>query len=216
MAQVELTPKTAQSSGPSAPQPIPETPQAPPPSSSSVYTYVISAVAIFLLLAIVTALIYVQVSTQRNSQDATIIAPSLEATPTSASTSTPTPTRKSTPTPYPLPQGKETFVGSYGPGTKGPKINSITLDPYDPKVGESQAYVVEISSAEPVTSVDLALTTDTRTTTYPLQKTTSTDKTSTWSVKITTNDTHFYIYNPNFTARTATEQSVSGLTLRAY
>ena len=207
--------KTTQESAPKPPvQPVQETaqPPVPPPKRASTFLrYVIPTIAVIFLLANVGLFIYLQINLHQNAQNQQLAV--IKPTPVAAQTA-PKPTPS--PTPYPLPQGPETFVGSYGPGSKGPKIMTITIDPYDPKIGESQTYTVDVADSQPITSVELALTTDNKTMGYAMQKTNDTATGSTWKVKITTNDTHLYHYYPSFTAKTTIDQASSGLTLRAY
>lgn len=209
MAQVKTKSEVLPKSPPAATsEPVSQVSSPPPKPASNFYHYAVPAIALIFLLANVALFTYLQISMKQGTQKVAVVPPTPE--PTKA----PTPTL--TPTPYPLPQGKKTLTTSFGPEYKGPRITSTTIDPYDPKIDESQTYTVEISYAQPVTSVDLKLITDNKTSTYPLQKITSTATGSTWTVKITTDDTHLYTYYPNFTAKTATEHSDLGLTLRAY
>lgn len=208
--------KTTQESAPKPPvQPVQETaqPPVPPPKRASTFLrYVIPTIAVIFLLANVGLFIYLQINLHQNAQNQQLAV--IKPTPVAAQTA-PKPTPS--PTPYPLPQGKEAFGLSWGPGTKGPRVITVTIDPYDPKIGESQTYIAEVSYTQPVKSVELTLSTDKKTAGYPMQKIADTAAGSTWSVKITTDDTHFYTYAPSFTAKTATEQSFpAGLTLRAY
>ncbi len=188
-----------------APSPVVENNK---PKRSILFYYVIPALAVFFLVANLGLFAYLQFMSykQRN--------PPIAAIPTSPPRPSPTPTP--TPTPYPLQQGKIKYTISYGKDHTGPKINSITINPFDPTTGTQQTFTIEASGTTPILSADLSLTTDKKTASYSMQKVSESGLTSIWEVTITTNDTHLYIYSPSVMVKTATEKEMQSLTLRAY
>jgi hypothetical protein len=177
------------------------------PRCSRLYRYIIPCIAIIFLLANIGLFAYLQVVS--NTQNKKIA-----AVPTPVPSPSPTPTP--TPTPYPLPQGRQSFFVSYGNGTTGPKASQVVIDPYDPKIGQKQTFTVSVSDTSPITSVDLALVTDTKVTSYALSRVSGTDTKGNWDVTITTDDTHLYHYNPSFVVKSANGENHADLTLRAY
>lgn len=177
------------------------------PRCSRLYRYIIPAIAIVFLLANIGLFAYLQIVS--NAQNKKI---ALRPTPAPSPSPTPTPT----PTPYPLPQGRQSFFVSYGNGTTGPKATQVTIDPYDPKIGQSQTFTVAVSDTNPITSVDLALITDNKVASYTLTRVSGTEIKGNWEVKITTDDTHFYHYSPSFVVKSANGENHADLTLRAY
>lgn len=129
------------------------------------------------------------------------------------------PTVKPTPTPYPLPQGSQTYPFGYGSDIQGPKPSEVTINPYDPKKGEKQTFTVKIKHDKPITYAAIILETDNKVKTYPLTRTQGTDtEGSIWETTITTDDTHFYVYNVGLDFQSGTEKTtiMPKLTLRAY
>jgi hypothetical protein len=195
-------------------EPVPvegTTPSSPFPARKStcsrLFRYIIPAVAIIFLFVNVGLFGYLKIVT--NQQNRKI---AMQPTPTPSPSPTPTPT----PTPYPLPQGKKSFLFSYTSGAKGPQLEKVTIDPYDPKIGQSQTYTVVASDTSPVVSVELALHTDNKVASYPLARISGTETKGTWQVKITTDDTHLYQYYPYFVVKSTADEFHGGLTLRAY
>lgn len=131
-------------------------------------------------------------------------------------TNTPTPSPSPTPTPYPLPQGKQVYRLSHGKSVTGPKMTEVTVDPFDPKIGEKQTYTVKINHTSPVISATLELQTDNNIKTYNLDRIDGTPTSGTWQVTITTDDVHFYKYYAQFDLKSATDEYKGGLTFRAY
>jgi hypothetical protein len=164
--------------------------------------------AFVLVIILINAVLFFAVQQLTRSNRVTDTAP----TPMPTFTPTPTPT----PTPYPLPQGKRSFKLNYGKDATGPKIEDITVDPFDPKVGENQTYTVSVSHSSPVKSIDLSLTTDHRVATYSLQLISGNETRGKWQVLVTTDDTHLYEYYPYFIVKSDVDEFKGGLTLRAY
>ena len=177
------------------------------PSCSRLFRYIIPAIALLFLIVNVGLFAYLRFATSPQAKKLTAL-----PSPTPSPSPTPTPT----PTPYPLPQGKQSFLVSYGNGTTGPKASRVTIDPYDPKVGQPQIFTIAVSDTSPITSVDLALITDNKVTSYSLTRVSGTETKGNWEVKITTDDTHLYHYSPSFVIKSANGESHADLTLRAY
>lgn len=121
-----------------------------------------------------------------------------------------------TPTPYPLPQGRRSFQLNYGKAVVGPKIGTVTVDPFDPKVGEPQSYTANITHSSPIVSAELTLHTDNKIATRSMTRVSGNDTNGTWEVKFTTDDTHFYKYYAYFIVKSAVDEFRGGLTFRAY
>jgi hypothetical protein len=177
------------------------------PTCSRLFRYIIPAVAVLFLLVNVGLFGYLKLITYQQNNKMAVI-------PTPAPSPIPTPTP--TPTPYPLPQGRQSFFVSYGNGTTGPKASQVTIDPYDPKIGQPQTYTIAVYDTSPITSVDLALITDNKVASYSLTRVNGTETKGDWQVKITTDDTHFYHYSPSFVVKSANGENHADLTLRAY
>ncbi|HUD20106.1 MAG TPA: hypothetical protein VMR81_06720 [Patescibacteria group bacterium] len=182
-------------------------------SPSNKISIIIPIIAVVFLLANIGLFLYLQyVTNKQNAPVATVPAP----TQVTSTSPTPTHTPKPTPTPYPLAQGKISYNIGYSKTHTGPQINSITINPFDPKKGVQQTLSINVSATSPVLSADLALTTDTKTATYSMTKDSQDPTGNTWSATYTTDDTHLYVYSPQVTVKTATEKEVQTLTLRAY
>jgi hypothetical protein len=177
------------------------------PSCSRLFRYIIPAVALLFLIGNVGLFAYLKITTNQQNQKAALVP---KVTPS------PSPTPTPTPTPYPLPQGRQSFLVSYGNGTTGPKASQVTIDPYDPKIGQPQTFTVAVSDTSPITSVDLSLYTDTKVASYSLTRVSGTETRGNWEVKITTDDTHLYHYSPSFVVKSANGENHADLTLRAY
>jgi len=172
---------------------------------SRLYRYIIPALAVLFLFANIGLFAYLQFITKQ--QNPTLVskeAPFLSPTPTP------------TPTPYPLPQGKKSFSFSYGKGSTGPKFEKVSVDPYDPKIGQPQTFSIVAYDTSPVFSVDLALYTDNKVASYSLTRVSGTETKGTWQVELTTDDTHYYHYNPSFIVKSANGENHADMTLRAY
>ena len=195
--------KPASTEAPIVSPPIPQG----KPKCSRLFRYIIPAIAVLFLIANVGLFGYLKLITyQQNKKPAMIPTP----------TPTPFPTPTPTPTPYPLPQGKQSFFVSYGNGTTGPKASQVTIDPYDPKIGQPQTFTIAVYDTSPITSVNLALITDNKVASYSLTRVSGTDTKGNWQVKITTDDTHLYHYSPSFVIKSANGENHADLTLRAY
>jgi len=105
-----------------------------------------------------------------------------------------------TPTPVPLPKGPREF-GVSG-GGDNPQISDLKISEYDPVIGQQQTITVSILDGQGnVTSVNLVLKTDKKTKTYPMSLSSGTAKRGDWSVSLSTEDTHNYIYRMVITAK---------------
>lgn len=186
---------------------LPADPPAPPAKQKNMFTYSLIVVALFFVLANVVVFLYLQWKTKALIEEANRI-----PTPTPTVTLTPT----ATPTPYPLPQGKQSFQLNYSKTATGPRLKSVTVDSFDPKIGAPQTYTITASHSQPITSVSLILATDTKTATYSMERISGSDTDGTWETTITTDDTHFYQYYAKFLIKSTIESFEGGLTFRAY
>jgi len=118
----------------------------------------------------------------------------------------------SSPTGQPIPpiaQGSQTYAVS----TKGngPKISSVTIDPFDPKMGERQAFRIAIASAYPVQNVLVTLTTDSSVTTYKLVGVEGYTMDGVWEGGWVTTDTHNYTYQATISAFTSSSTTSTAI-----
>jgi hypothetical protein len=118
------------------------------------------------------------------------------------------------PTPRPLPKGPQTYTISHGSEVKGPRMSDVTMDPFDPKVGEKQTATVKIKYTSPVTSVTARLDSDNKKQTYTFNRIDGTDTDGTWQATWVTEDTHDYTYYINFKLDSAVDSYTGGLTFR--
>lgn len=61
---------------------------------------------------------------------------------------------------YKLPTGVQTYKFNHGPLVKGPKIQTLVLDPIDPAKGSTQKISLEISSKSELTKATVIVSTD--------------------------------------------------------
>lgn len=124
-------------------------PVANPPKS-----HLLPLLIVLLLVASGTLYYYLRVTYPSSAAQSPLSeAPSSEAqTPLSGAT----PSKP----PYTLPQGPQTYRFSHGKDVTGPKIQVVTIDPLDPKIGSTQTITLEIESPTPLKSAEITLTSD--------------------------------------------------------
>lgn len=114
-----------------------------------------------------------------------------------------------TPTPKPIPHGKVEFTVSTGKNSTGPRMRKGSIDPYDPDLGATQTFTIDVD--EPVNKVIAILTTDNKVSSeYQLKKTTGTTWQGSWKV----NDSYLYKYKLTIKAVGPNGTSKVGITLR--
>lgn len=118
-----------------------------------------------------------------------------------------------TPTPTKLIHGKETYSVSGGGGA-GPAISEITFDPLDPAVGGTQVITVKGSDISGVSSIQVNVRTDTKTTTVALKRINGTDLGGAWEGTWTVPETYLYNYIPTIVAKSASGQTNIPVTIR--
>ncbi len=114
----------------------------------------------------------------------------LTITPPDVPAGSPTPS----PTPVKIRQGKETYTFSWGQGTTIPMLDKLTVDPHDPKSGNSQTVQLEIHHTQPIDSITMEVQTDTKTALYPMKLTEGTNTKGVWVGTWTIDDTVLYKY----------------------
>lgn len=151
---------------------------------------VLAGIATFIVLGI---LIYQYISTSALLENALKI---LRLQQQQVAVTTPAPT----PTPIPLPRGPREFSVS---GGDNPSIRSLKFSEYSPRKGENQTITVTVSdeSDAGVLGVQIALMTDHEVKNYPLKLASGTAQRGDWSITITSNDTHDYVYGIDITAK---------------
>jgi hypothetical protein len=118
-----------------------------------------------------------------------------------------TPTPKVSPTPTRLRQGTETYTISQASSERGPKIQQLTLDPHEPKVGASQTISVKVRHTSAVQSVTIDLQTDTKSRTLTLTLSQGTSTEGTWQATWTADDSLLYMYKYTITAQAGGQRS---------
>lgn len=116
--------------------------------------------------------------------------------------------------PVPLPTGKQVYNVSRGSGSRGPAIERVTIDPFDPMKGQSQTYSVKISNNTPVTKVLLTVTTDYQTTPYDAILKEGKSTAGVWEAVVPATDSRDYVYRAMIEAADAKEESSVTLTIR--
>lgn len=124
-----------------------------------------------------------------------------------------TPAPTPTPTPTKLIHGKDTYSVSGG-GGNGPLVSEITFDPLDPEVGAKQTISVKLSGISAVTSAQVNVRTDTKTTTVQLTRINGTELGGTWEGTWTIPETYLYNYIPTIVAKSSTGETTIPITIR--
>jgi len=178
--------------------------------------------AVLILLTITTLYLYfTKFSTsplayELTSKQSTLVAQVKSLfNPKSASTdadSTPTP--NPTGSPKPLPTGKQVYRYSHGKDVVGPKLQVVTVDPFDPQSGDTILVTAEIKHDSPVTTATAILVTDNKTVTKEMKKVSGEDTNGTWEAKLKLDDTYLYTYQLNFELASDTDSYQGGMTYR--
>jgi len=108
-------------------------------------------------------------------------------------TSVATTTEEEPETPRELPQGKIGFTVSSGQQA-GPKFNRGFIDPYDPKVGQTQTFNIAASSDSSVSNMTVTIVDDAGEKTHQLSRVSGTDQEGTWEASWTNENTHEKTY----------------------
>jgi len=129
---------------------------------------------------------------------------------------TPEPTPEPTlpPSPKPLPTGKQVYRYSHGDDVVGPKLQVVTIDPFDPKPGQTITITATIKHDSPVTSATAILVTDNQSNNQPMQLIDGSDTDGTWTTEYTLDDTYLYTYQLNFELASSTGDYQGGMTYR--
>lgn len=119
--------------------------------------------------------------------------------------------------PYPLAQGKQTYTFSHGKDVKGPLPRTVVIDPYDPKLNESQTISIHITHTDPVIEASIVLESDhAKTPPHPLTRVSGSDTDGIWETTHTITDTHDHVYNLWIDIKSRTSSFYNKLTFRAY
>jgi len=97
-----------------------------------------------------------------------------------------------TPIPPPIPHGKTDFSTSLN-NDNAPKASQGYIDPYDPKVGETQKVAITLKDAK-VKWAKVTLQTDNQKKTYDMKLAEGTDSNGVWLGEWKVDDTYFYTY----------------------
>ncbi|MBI3384567.1 hypothetical protein HY030_00010 [Candidatus Gottesmanbacteria bacterium] len=118
------------------------------------------------------------------------------------------------PIPAPLPQGKQTYIVSRGAGSTGPNFQQISIEPFDPKKGETQKIDVKVGSNATMKAVKVTLNTDYEVKTYDAKLKEGTKINGVWEAVVVINDSHDYVYRVRVEAEDSVEPSSVTLTIR--
>ncbi len=130
-------------------------------------------------------------------------------------TPTPTPFKYSKfSIPAPLPTGKQVYNVSRGSGSKGPVIERVTIDSFDPKKGEMQKISIKILNSIVVNTVKVTVTTDYEVKTYDATLKSGTVKDGIWEAVAASNDTHNYVYRVVAEAEDVKDKFAVTITIR--
>jgi len=127
---------------------------------------------------------------------------------------TPLPSSTPQPTPKPIPSGTQTYNLSHGKDVVGPRLNQVTIDPFDPAVGESQTVTAKISHTSPVTDVAATMNIDGRSDTHTFKRISGSDTDGTWQATWTMMDSYDYTYYLFFKLTSEVDIFEGGLTFR--
>lgn len=105
-----------------------------------------------------------------------------------------------TPTPRPIAKGPQTYSVSTA---NNPQMIQLWVNEFDPKKEQVQIFKAKIKNTKKIaiSSVELKLTTDHKSKTYPLKLTSGTLQEGEWIVSLTTEDSHDYVYSAFFTMK---------------
>lgn len=130
----------------------------------------------------------------------------LQESPTPSETTTNSAINTPTPIPYTLPSGEQKYSFNHGANVKGPKPTSITIDPLDPKIGDTQTLTLELSSDSPIISTMLSIITDNNQKNLTLQKISGDELNGTYKTSWQVDDPYEnkYAFNYLFKSNTGT------------
>lgn len=118
------------------------------------------------------------------------------------------------PTPKPLPTGSQTYNISHGESVVGPKPTKATINPLDPKIGDTQTLTIQVSHDKPVTKASITLLTDNAKQELPLQLISGTTSEGVWQASWTMEDSYDYSYQTDFHFFDGAEEFTGGLAFR--
>lgn len=118
------------------------------------------------------------------------------------------------PSPKPIPTGRQVYRFSHGKNVTGPKLQTVLIEPLDPKTGEKQVVTAVIAHNQPMTQASLTLQTDNQIQTYPLRLVAGDNLNGTFRAEIEVSDTYDYIYYFKFDLKSAVDSYEGGLRIR--
>jgi len=113
----------------------------------------------------------------------------------------------------PLPQGKQTFSVSLGTSQKGPRLTEGFIDPYDPKIGETQTISISANDTKPILSVTVTMKTDNGAKEYPMKLVEGSELSGRFEGSWRVTDSHDRIYRAVIAALSANGSSSIEITL---
>lgn len=121
------------------------------------------------------------------------------------------------PTPCPtkiLPEGKQVYKYSHGKNVVGPKLQMVTIDPFDPQLNQTINVTAEIKHDSPVTKATAILVTDHKTVPQEMKHISGEPTNGTWTTEIKLEDTYLCTYQVNFDLQSETGNYQGGMTFR--
>ena len=126
-----------------------------------------------------------------------------------------------TPTPLPspcipkiLPGGKQVYRYSHGKDVIGPKLQIVTIDPFDPQSNQVINVTAEIKHDSPVTKATATLVTDNKSAPAVMELVSGEPANGTWAVQLQLEDSYRCTYQLNFDLQSKTGNYIGGMTFR--
>lgn len=103
-----------------------------------------------------------------------------------------------------LPGGKQVYRYTHGKDVVGPRLQVVTIDPFDPKLNQIINVTAEIKHDSPVTSATVSLVTDSKTEQSKMNLVSGNSTNGTWTAEIKLEDTYLCNYQLNFDLQSST------------
>jgi len=116
----------------------------------------------------------------------------------------------------PLPRGKQIYHYSHGKDVVGPKLQVVTIDPFDPQPDQTINITAEIKHDSRVTKATAILITDNQITPQEMTLTSSETTNGTWTASIKLEDTNLCTYQLKFDLQSETGNYNDGMVFRPW
>lgn len=131
-----------------------------------------------------------------------------------SSTSEETAKKPPCPSPLPLPEGPDTYRLSHSESVKGPRLQTVTLDPIKLKEGQTQTLTATIKYDSDVTKASITIKTDNKQKEKDLELTSGTAQNGTWQTSWTLDDTYKCDYVFDFLLESEKDNWDGAITIR--